>query len=213
MTPIFLNLRDRLCVVIGGGAVGRRKAATLLQGGARVRLVCLEERPPEETSPALEWIKEPYRPAHLSGAALVFAAATPEVNRRVVADARAAGLLVNAASEPEQGDFLMPATLRRGELVIAVGTAGAAPGLARTVRDLLDQQLDHAFGGWLELLAELRPEIQETIPQPEWRRALLERLSRTEWLERLRRESPERVREAMRRELQALAAALPASVE
>jgi precorrin-2 dehydrogenase/sirohydrochlorin ferrochelatase len=213
MTPIFLNLRDRLCVVIGGGAVGRRKAATLLQGGARVRLVCLEERPPEETSPALQWIKLPYQASHLNGAALVFAAATPPVNHRVVADAHAAGLLVNAASDPEEGDFLMPATLRRGELVLAVGTAGAAPSLARTVRDLLDQQLDQAFACWLDLVAELRPEIQQTINPPEWRRALLERLSRSEWLERLRRESPQQVREAMRREMHALAAALPGSLE
>jgi len=210
MTPLFLNLRDRLCVVVGGGPVGRRKATTLLHDGARVRLVCLEPRPTNDIGDSLVWVTEPYEAEQLRGAALVFAAATSEVNRRVVADAHAAGLWVNAASEPEGGDFFMPATLHRGELVVAVGTAGAAPALARAVRDLLDAHLDDAFGQWLTLLGELRSQILATIPPPEWRRALLERLSRPEWLERLRHEPFEQVRDAMRAEVQALASALPA---
>ena len=209
MIPLFFNLTNRLCIVIGGGPVGRRKAAALLEGGARVRLVCLEPRPGEEAASALEWLTEPYHPGHLQGATLVFAAAPPEVNRQVIADAHAAGLWVNAATEPENGDFFLPASLRRGDLIIAVGTSGEAPGVARTVRDLLDSQLDDAFGRWLALLAELRPQIQATIASPEWRRALLERLSRPEWLDRLRRESSDQVRQAMQHEMQALVNALP----
>jgi siroheme synthase-like protein len=210
MIPVFLNLRDRLCVIVGGGAVGRRKAATLVGGGARVRLICLEARPDEDHTPTLEWIKDYYQPGHLDGAALVFAAATAEVNRRVVDDANARGLWVNAASEPERGDFFMPATVHRGGLVIAVGTSGAAPALAREVRDLLDAQLDDAFGQWVALLAELRPAIQAAVPDPEWRRALFQRLARPEWLDRLRHDTFQQVRDAMRREMQALADALPA---
>src|SRR5207245_4037903 len=81
MFPLFLNVRDRLCVVIGGGSVGQRKATALLESGARVRAICLESRPPLLDSPRLEWLTEPYTAEHLSGAALVLAAGPPEVNQ------------------------------------------------------------------------------------------------------------------------------------
>src|SRR5437899_1538396 len=138
MLPLFLQLTGRQGVVIGGGSVGRRKAKALCEAGARVRLVCLEGRSKEFSSPHVEWITAPYHCDHLTDADLVFAAATPEVNRQVVADAKARGIWVNSASDPECGDFSLPSVVRQGDFVLAIGTGGAAPALAREVRRKLE---------------------------------------------------------------------------
>jgi precorrin-2 dehydrogenase / sirohydrochlorin ferrochelatase len=202
MFPLVLDLKGRLCVVVGGGPVGRRKAEALLGAGAAVRLVCLETCPDNRPA-ALDWHTEPYRPDHLDGAALVLAAATTDVNRRVVADARARGLWVNSATDPTAGDFFLPATVRRHDFVLAVSTGGSAPALAAEVRRHLEAQFDDAFGQWVALLAELRPIVLARIAEEEARHSLLARLSRWEWLERLRRDGPDAVEAAMRSEIEA----------
>jgi siroheme synthase-like protein len=196
MFPLFLDLRDCLCLVVGGGTVGRRKGRALLDAGARVRLVCPEVAPDEPAHERLERIAEPYRAAHLDGIRLAVAAATAEANRQVVADARARGVWVNSATDPDTGDVFFPAALTRGDLTIAVGTGGHAPALARQIRDRLAEQFDDAYTLWLALLAELRPLIRERVPA-ERRRGLLEHLCDWGWLERLRREGVEPVRAAM----------------
>ncbi|MBL8797150.1 MAG: bifunctional precorrin-2 dehydrogenase/sirohydrochlorin ferrochelatase [Planctomycetia bacterium] len=204
MFPLFIDLRGRLAVVVGGGPVGRRKCAALLAADARVRLVCLEPRPGDQTSPALAWLQEPFRPAHLENACLAFAAGPTDINRQVAAAARERGLWVNCADDPEASDFFVPATVRRGSLVIAVGTQGAAPALARQVRQQLERQFDAAFSDWTALLAELRPLAQSRIADPAHRRAFLSTLAQRRWLRRLRREGRDAVRQAMLAELRSL---------
>lgn len=206
--PIIFNVKDRLCVVVGGGTVGRRKASAVLAGGGCVRLVCLDDQPADSSDPHLEWLREAYEVRHLEGASLVIAAASSEVNRRVVADARQRNLWVNVADEPDEGDFILPALLRRGAFTVAVSTGGASPLLAQQVRDLLESQFDDAFGAWVKLLSDLRPLVLERIADAEQRGQLFERWSRRERLEQLRREGVDAVHARMQAELSALAEAL-----
>ena len=129
MYPLFLNLTGKLAVVIGAGAVGRRKTQALLNAGAKVRVICLETLE-EDSHPHLTRIIEPYCALHLDGAVLVFAAANPALNRQIIADAKARGIWVNCADDSGDGDFYVPATLECGAMQIAVSTGGVAPSLA-----------------------------------------------------------------------------------
>ena len=198
--PLMLDLKGKLAVVVGGGPVGMRKAAGLVEAGAKVRLISVGETLAcAAGSEKIERQIEPYRSEHLQGATLVFAAATPEVNVRIVADAKARGIWVNSADDPDSGDFFVPASLRRGELLIAVSTGGAAPGLAKSVRDLLAEQFDDVWSGWLAILQEFRAFILETISDAQRRRELFDQFADRSWLERFRLEGREAVRAEMRR--------------
>lgn len=203
MLPVLLDLTGRTVLVVGGGPVGRRKADAARAAGALVRLVCREPRPAGLDDSALDWHQADYAPAHLDGAALAFAAATPPVNARVAADARSRGIWVNVASEPAAGDLRLPSTLRRGGLLLAVSTGGAAPALARRLRQRLEARFDDAYAVWVALLAELRPHVLRRVADATLRRRLFEQLTDESWLERLRQEGTDPVRQAMAALLQA----------
>jgi siroheme synthase-like protein len=194
MYPLFLNMTDRLALVVGNGDVGRRKARALFEAGARVRLVCDEACPADGSTKRLQWVNESYRAEHLEGVSLVIAAASPEVNRQVVADARQRGIWVNSAGEPDAGDFQLPATIRRGDFLLAISTGGAAPALAQQVREQLELAFDKAFGEWVGLLGELRPTVRERIGDPERRAAIYHALSDWAWLDHIRNVGADKVR-------------------
>lgn len=196
MFPILLDLRGRLVVVIGGGAVGMRKLTAVREAGAAVRLI--DPRPLANLPPEVTCIAEPYRAEHLDSAAIAFACATPEVNAQVVADARERGVWVNAATAPETGDFQLPAVVRRGEFTLAVSTGGASPTLARRVREKLEAEFDEAFAEWVRVLSEMRTEVLATVPDEARRRELLDSFAEWHWLARLRAEGADAVRAAMR---------------
>lgn len=202
MLPALLNLNGRCVLVVGGGAIGRRKAAAALAAGAMVRVVDPGPRPDDLTDLQLDWCAEAYRPDHLDGAALVFAAAPADVNAAVVADARTRNLWVNCATSPADGDFTLPATLTIGDLTVAVGTGGAAPALARRVRDWLAGQFDPAFADWLSVLGRIRTRVLATVPDEPTRRQLLDRFADWPWLDRVRNEGPDAVFAAMADEVQ-----------
>jgi precorrin-2 dehydrogenase / sirohydrochlorin ferrochelatase len=153
--PIFLNLQGRLAVVVGGGTVGLRKVRGLLAAGAKVRLV--EPRGCAMMAEGLEVLCRPYRDGDLAGALLAFAATDDrQVNAAVLREGKAEGILVNVADVPTQGDFSLPAVLRRGGLLVAIGSGGQSPALAGCLRDILAAQIGDEWGTVLEVVAALR---------------------------------------------------------
>jgi siroheme synthase-like protein len=207
--PIELDLRGRRALVVGLGTVGRRKASGLVAAGASV--LGVDPRAEALGVPAgVEARPEPFQVEHLEGNALVLAAATPEVNRRVVAAARASGIWVSAASGVERGDFTIPAIWREGGLTLTVSTAGASPALAAALRDRAAEALGPAAVGLVALLAELRPLALARLDDPEARRRLLADWADLRWLESWANDGPEAVRRGLLRALDEATGARPA---
>lgn len=177
--PIFLDLRDRPCLVIGGGPVAERKVEALLRVGARLTVIS-----PVVTERLKSWAWEGrirlvvrmYRPGDLDGYALAFAATDEgEVNAAVARDGRARGVWVNAADDPVHCDFILPSVLRRGDLVVAVATGGASPALSRAIREELEAYFTEDYAVLAEVVAEVRRELRERgrlLDAQTWRRAL-----------------------------------------
>ncbi len=193
---ISVRFAGKRAVVVGAGPVGRRRLDTLLQAGATVRVIALEP-PPTDLSPAVEWVTEPYREAHLDGAELVVAAANSGVNARVVADANARRIWVCDTSDPARGDFSFPATGNLGPISIAVDTGGASPILARQLRDRIIEQLDPRIADWANFLAEIRQIVRETWHDGGSRHRFLAEITTWSWFERLQRDGLPATREAM----------------
>ncbi|CEK17439.1 precorrin-2 dehydrogenase/sirohydrochlorin ferrochelatase family protein [Chthonomonas calidirosea] len=179
--PILLDISDQLCVVIGGGPVAERRVSGLLDAHARVRVVCLAATERLQQWAAMGCIElrmEPFQPAHLDDAMLVFAATNERaLNEWVARSAKERNLLVNVADAPEQGHFIVPSVVRRGDLCLCVGTGGQQPKLAAQIADELAERYGTEYEKLLQLLGKLRNEILSATPaNSPLRQEALERL-------------------------------------
>jgi siroheme synthase-like protein len=158
--PLFVDLRERACVVLGGGAVAERKVESLLAVGALVTVVspALTERLREHVvSGRIAHVARGYRAGDLAGAALAFAATDDgAINAAVACEGQARGIWVNAADDPAHCDFILPAVVRRGEVVVAVSTGGASPALARAVRERIESALPVGIAALAEIAGDTR---------------------------------------------------------
>jgi len=162
--PVMLSLRGRPALVVGGGVVALRKIEGLLAEGARVTALAPEVVPGIDdlaSRGALSLRLRRYRDGDLAGFGIVFAATDdPGVNRRVSEDARAAGLWVNVADEPELCTFHLPARVQRGAMHLAVASDGGAPFAARRMRQVLERRFGPEWGEWMEAAARFRQAVR-----------------------------------------------------
>jgi precorrin-2 dehydrogenase / sirohydrochlorin ferrochelatase len=191
--PMFVKLRDRLCVVVGGGDVAEAKIPSLLEAGAKVRVIA-----PEVTEAIsawakdgrLDWASRKFGPGDLSGAFVVIAATSAlGVNQDVFHEADAQGILCNAVDDPERCHFYYPAVVRRGPLQIAISTAGFSPALAQRLRRELEAQFGPEYETWLEWLGAVRSALRADSDDPEGTRKILHVLASNEMFEHFLRAS------------------------
>jgi len=182
--PIFLKLAARSCIVIGGGNLAESKIDSLRAAQAKVRVIApaVGSRIAELAAAGeIEWLQRKYVSGDLAGYFLVVAATNdPAVNRSVYHEAAESNVLCNAVDDPPFCDFYFPSVVRRGDLQIAISTAGASPALAQRLRKEINAQLPLDLGDWVTDLGNLRREVTQMEPLNEERRLLLHQLAQRE---------------------------------
>ena len=182
--PIFLKIAKRPCIVIGAGHLAESKINSLQAAHAKVTVIApsaTERIATLASAGEIEWHEREYAAGDLTGHFLVVAATNnPAVNRAVFHEARERDILCNAVDDPPFCDFYFPSVVRRGDLQIAISTAGASPALAQQIRKDINAQLPLDAGDWLTELGNLRREVVATEPLNGERRWLLHQLAQRE---------------------------------
>ena len=174
--PIYLQLNEQPCIVIGGGKIAEGKIEGLLTAGAKVTIVS-----PDLTSRLRELVERNqithiarvYQPGDLAGAFMVICGTDQtEINHQVWQEASANRQLVNVVDNTPRCNFIAPAILRKGDLTIAISTAGKAPALAVRLKERLQNQIGSEYERFLELSGQLREPLAHHVPDFETRKAL-----------------------------------------
>ena len=178
--PIHLDIKNRNCLVVGGGAVGTRKVNTLLECSARVSVVSPEPSQQLTKMAAAGSIvlkQRAYRSADLKDTFLVIGATDDEnLNQQISSDAALSNILCNIADRPEACNFILPSIVRRGDLVITISTSGQSPALAKKLRQNLEIQFGQEYAQFLLLMGAIRKKLLSQTHEPEAHKSLFNKL-------------------------------------
>lgn len=184
MFPIYLKLENRPCLVVGAGTIAAPKVASLLRAGGCVTVVAPEANDAIRELHArgeLVWLRRSFIDEDLAGKFLAIAATDIQaVNHAVAEAARTHNVLCNSVDDPPDCDFFYPSVVQRGDLQIAISTAGKSPALAQRLRIELDGMLPEDAGAWLDALGEMRERILAAYPVGQERKEALHMLARRE---------------------------------
>ncbi|HDZ62890.1 MAG TPA: bifunctional precorrin-2 dehydrogenase/sirohydrochlorin ferrochelatase [Nitrospirae bacterium] len=187
--PIFLNLKAKKAVVVGGGIVAERKAITLVKAGASVHIIS-----PRVTKAlrglikkgVLTHIKRNYKKGDLKNAFIVIAGtSSPDTNTKISQDA---GHLINVIDTPSEGNFIAPSLVRRGPLTIAISTEGCSPAASMTIRKELEKLYGKEFTRYLRLLEQVRTKAMKEIKDAKKREKFLKGLASKKIFNNLRKQ-------------------------
>jgi len=173
--PIFADVRNKLCLVVGGGEVAKRKAGVLLEAGAKVRVVAPQIDSALAAQKNVEAIVARFDAKHLDGVTLVIAATDDrEVNKQVSKLAQARNIPVNVVDDPELCSFIMPAILDRSPLMVAFSSGGASPVLTRMMRGKLETMIPQNISRLAAFAERFRELVKREVTNPVKRRIFWE---------------------------------------
>jgi uroporphyrin-III C-methyltransferase/precorrin-2 dehydrogenase/sirohydrochlorin ferrochelatase len=176
--PMFYQLTDRLCIVVGAGGIAARKADLLLEAGATVRVISPQlgdEMARFHADNRFQWLERGYQDGDLEDAYLVIASTdNKSVNQQVALDAETLKIPCNVVDNPEIASFIMPSIINRDPVQIAISTGGASPVLARMIRTNLESCTPSAYGKLARLVEGYRTQVKQAFPRVEERRKFWE---------------------------------------
>ena len=179
--PLFTDVTDQPCVVIGGGDVAADRVRALLDAGAIVTVIAPSLIAQlEALADRITWRARRFIPGDLRAFRLAFYTDPADSEAQTVAaEARALGVPINVTDRPQLCSFIMPAIVRRGALQIAISTGGASPALAKLVRGELERVIGIEYEALATILGALREHLRRREPAPAGR-AHLARILATE---------------------------------
>jgi precorrin-2 dehydrogenase/sirohydrochlorin ferrochelatase len=188
--PVYLDLRERPCVVVGGGQVAERKALSLLEAGADVTVVSPSLTPKLldlAGSGKITYLAKSFEDADIAGAHLVIAATgSYEVNARVGRMCKRRKILANVAAPPDESSFIMPSVVDRGALLIAISTSGESPALSKRIRIELEKSFGPEYDLFLQRMSLLRSRLMTQKKEEGERRRIFQTIADSEVLDLLR---------------------------
>jgi len=203
--PAFINLKDKQCVVVGGGKVAERKVLALLRSGANVKIISpdiTDKLEKQKKKGNIIHIKRSYRKGDLKGAFLVIASTSDEKINKIISEA--APCLVNVVDRPEMANFIVPSVISKGPLTIAISTAGASPAVAKTIRKELELIYNKDFGRFLDFLKQLRRHVIKEITDKRKREFFLKGVASPEIFNTIRKKGFKEAKVKVASEIQKL---------
>ncbi len=188
--PMMMNLKERHCLVVGGGDVAARKIEMLVSCGAKVKVVAPEidhSLKPLLENGSVNHLKGEYEKSQIDGVVLVIAGTDNEaVNRAVYEDASSKGVPVNVVDVPDLCSFIVPSVVERGDLLIAISTSGKSPAFSKQIRKELQKKFGPEYAEMLKLMGEVRKLVIEAEPNLDKRMKILSEIANSDILERIK---------------------------
>lgn len=178
--PIFLDIKNKPCVVIGGGKVAERKVVSLLDAGAEVLVISPEITPALKKLASKKKIShcpKSYEEGDLKGFLLAYSATdNPEVNKNVFQGAKKQGILLNIVDVPDMCNFIVPSVVDRGDLLIAISTSGKSPAMAKRIRKELEKEFGKEYEIFLEIMGIIRKSLLKQGMESDKNKRIFEKL-------------------------------------
>jgi len=189
--PIFLDLDNKKVIIVGGGEVAERKVKVLLRYGCKIYIIS------PHLTPHLRQLVAKGRIHHISyelldrsmdnAVMVITATGDPDVNLQIASQAKGHGLLVNIVDQPAECNFIMPSIVKRGDLQIAISTAGKSPAMAKKIRREIEALFGSEYGPLIELLGLLRIRLLSQGQSSSKNKAIFQKLADSNLLQLIKK--------------------------